>query len=70
MTIDKRIPFGFLGEWGKVYKLYNYNVKVGNVIEYQKSKYYDIGQDVQFRCGGSRKFTTTQTVKIWLAIVN
>ena len=25
--IDKRIPFGFLGEWGKVYKLYNSDKK-------------------------------------------
>lgn len=26
MTIDKRLPFGFLGEWGKVYKLHNADV--------------------------------------------
>ncbi len=23
ITIDKRVPFGFKGEWGKVYKIYN-----------------------------------------------
>ena len=63
MTIDKRIPFGFLGEWGKVYKLYNSDVKVGKVLRYQRSNYVDIGQDVQFRCAGNRTLQTTQTVK-------
>ena len=49
IRIDKRIPFGFKGEWGKLYKHYNYDENVQNVVMWQKSSYYDIGQDVQFK---------------------
>lgn len=48
IRIEKRIPFGFKGKWGRVYKLTNYN-ETSNEITYQRATYYDIGQDVQFK---------------------
>jgi len=49
IKVEKRLPFGFKGEWGKVYKLYTYEVVASNIIEWQKSSYVDIGDDVQFK---------------------
>lgn len=48
MRIEKRIPFGFKGEWGKVYKNYVFDETKEN-IEYQRNNYVDIGEDVQFK---------------------
>ena len=47
IRIEKRVPFGFKGKWGKVYKLTNFNN--GSPIIYQDNTYYDIGYDVQFK---------------------
>lgn len=66
--IEKRVPFGFLGEWGKVYKLYNSDHFSGeddsDIIEYQQSNYADIGQDIQVKhqIGTTRKLELSQTV--------
>lgn len=50
IRIEKRIPFGFMGEWGKVYKQYVYDEKTAqDVIKWQDNSYADIGQDVQFK---------------------
>lgn len=50
IRIEKRLPFGFKGEWGKVYKLYTFDETTEqNVIKWQKNAYVDIGQDVQFK---------------------
>lgn len=50
IRIEKRVPFGFKGEWGKVYKLYVYDeITEQNVIKWQGNSYADIGQDVQFK---------------------
>lgn len=50
IRIEKRVPFGFKGEWGKVYKLYVYDETTEqNVIKWQGNSYADIGQDVQFK---------------------
>lgn len=48
MTIDKRLPFGAKGEWGKCYKLYNY-FNSNDIIQYLDNLYYDIGQDIQVK---------------------
>lgn len=48
IRIDKRVPFGFKGKWGKCYKLTNYN-ETKNSITYQRNSYYDVGYDVQFK---------------------
>lgn len=48
--IEKRIPFGFRGDWGMLYKKYNYKVpSMKEVAYYQETNYYDIGMDVQFK---------------------
>lgn len=48
--ITKRVPFGFLGIWGKCYKLTTYNINyTSKKIQTQGNTYYDIGQDVQLK---------------------
>lgn len=49
ISIEKRIPFGFRGNWGKLYKKNNYNVNVKDVFQWKKTAYFDLGQDVQFK---------------------
>ncbi|MDE6597597.1 MAG: hypothetical protein K2K60_03050 [Clostridia bacterium] len=50
IKIEKRLPFGFMGDWGKVYKQYNFDEKTdGGLIKYQDSFYIELGQDVQFK---------------------
>lgn len=50
IRIEKRVPFGFRGEWGKLYKLYTADVTDKNgLIKYSKAYYREIGQDVQFK---------------------
>ena len=63
LRIDKRIPFGFGGQWSKVYKLYVTDDEQSNGLIYQKGFYVDIGQDVQLHCDGDKKKTTTQVVE-------
>lgn len=62
MNIDRRVPFGFGGEWGKVYKLYTADDKSSGII-YQQGFYVDIGQDVQFHCDIDKRQETTQVVE-------
>lgn len=50
IRIDKRVPMGFSGEWGRLYKLYNADVKAEDEIIYQDSHYRDIGQDIMLQC--------------------
>lgn len=53
MRIEKRLPFGFLGDWGKLYKRYTEDkectVDGNRIIEYEQNYYVDIGMDVQFK---------------------
>lgn len=66
IRIEKRLPFGFRGEWGKVYKLYTQDEKTENeTIEFQKGYYADIGQDVQFKhqSGVDKTLELSQTVQ-------
>ena len=50
IRIEKRIPFGFMGDWGKLYKQYNFEEKTNkSVVKWQDSAYVDLGQDVQFK---------------------
>ncbi len=48
IRIEKRIPFGFNGLWGKCYKQTTFD-KPTNQINYQGGTYFEIGQDVQFK---------------------
>lgn len=48
--IEKRIPFGFRGDWGKLYKKYTYSDTTAlEVVSLKKQSYADIGADVQFK---------------------
>lgn len=50
IRVEKRVPFGFKGEWGQVYKSYNVEEKTSaQVVLWGKNYYADIGQDVQFK---------------------
>ena len=49
--IEKRLPFGFMGQWGRVFKPFDYDmVDVDNEkIAYNAREYVEIGMDVQFK---------------------
>ena len=50
IRIEKRIPFGFRGDWGKVYKRFVFDETTNKeVIKYQDVNYAELGQDVQFK---------------------
>ena len=50
IRVEKRVPFGFKGEWGQVYKSYNVEEKTSSqVVLWDRNYYIDIGQDVQFK---------------------
>lgn len=64
IKIDKRVPFGFKGMWGKCYKKTNYNETQDNVT-YQRTTYFDIGFDVQFKYlenGYDKQVINTQNI--------
>ena len=77
LTIEKRLPFGFRGEWGQVYKIYTptesevvntideFGDPTTKTIEWQSAHYADIGQDVQFKhqeSGFEKEFSIGQAV--------
>lgn len=60
---EKRIPFGFRGEWGKVYKKFVYDD--GEEIDYQNNSYSQMENDVQFKYlenGIDKSFNSTQPI--------
>lgn len=65
MRVEKRIPFGFHGDWGKVYKRYTTKdtllLQGGQIITYENNTYIDIGQDVQFKRVNDTTDSTEQT---------
>lgn len=67
IRIEKRLPFGFKGEWGKLYKRYNYEtLNAQGIIYRQNSAYKDIGQDVQFKYlshGVDKNVHVSQSIK-------
>lgn len=48
IRVEKRLPYGFVGEWGIVYKPCEYEEQVGD-IEYNKMQYVAMKMPVQFR---------------------
>lgn len=48
IKVEKRLPFGFRGDWGRVYKLYVFDEQKEN-IKYQNNNYVQIESDVQFK---------------------
>ena len=49
IKVEKRLPFGFRGEWGKVYKLFVFDEENNEGVEYQKNSYAQIDSEVQFK---------------------
>jgi len=51
--ITRRLPFGFTGDWGKVYKRYTFDTEAttdkAEVIPYEQNNYVWTGQKVQFK---------------------
>ena len=68
LKIEKRLPFGFKGEWGQVYKIYTPTQETGEspaIIRWQNASYADIGQDVQFKHpeeGFEKEYAYSQSV--------
>jgi hypothetical protein len=48
IRVEKRLPYGFVGEWGTVYKLCTFDQQIGD-IEYNKRQYVSMEMPVQFR---------------------
>lgn len=48
IRVEKRLPFGFRGEWGRVYKQYLVDESESD-ITYQNHNYIQIDSDVQFK---------------------
>lgn len=48
IRVEKRFPFGFVGDWGTVYKVNKWDSKEGD-IEYNKRQYVAMSMPVQFR---------------------
>lgn len=70
IKIEKRVPFGFKGKWGKCYKNSIFDVAVNDSIIYQDDTYYDIGSDVQFKYledGVDKSVMNSQAVKNMVA---
>lgn len=67
IRIEKRIPFGFMGDWGKLYKLYVYDEETDKAtVKWQNNTYMDLGMDVQFKYleeGIDKQDTPSQTVE-------
>lgn len=48
IRVEKRFPFGFVGDWGTVYKVNRWE-ETEDDIEYNKVRYVAIAMPVQFR---------------------
>ena len=49
--VEKRIPFGFKGQWGRVFKPFDFDMvdSDNEQIKYNSRDYVEIGMDVQFK---------------------
>lgn len=62
----RRIPFGFTGDWGKLYKLFTDDDDItidGQTITYEKNHYVDLGVDIQFKKDSEITTETEQQIK-------
>lgn len=49
---ERRLPFGFVGDWGKLYKPFTDeldSVEGNETVNYQETNFVDIGVDIQFK---------------------
>lgn len=49
IKVEKRLPFGFRGEWATLYKLYTYDDINNGVIQYQNHNYLKIPTKLQVK---------------------
>lgn len=53
IRIEKRLPYGFTGKWGRLYKMYAYDdnsqVVDNEVITYMRKNYVELGMDLQYK---------------------
>lgn len=49
IKVEKRLPFGFRGEWATLYKLYTYDDIQNNVVQYQNHNYLKIPTKLQVK---------------------
>lgn len=49
IRVEKRLPFGFRGDWGKLYKPYKFDAETNNVVEFQGVEYVELKNLVQFK---------------------
>lgn len=52
IRIEKRLPFGFVGLWGRVYKKFSYDnseTYKNEVVELNRKNFIELGMDVQFK---------------------
>lgn len=66
VQVEKRLPFGFKGEWGNVYKLYTFDVLDGeDIIQYQDNNFLKVRGAAQFKFienGTDRVVENTQAI--------
>lgn len=49
IKVEKRLPFGFKGEWATLYKLYTYDDINNSIIQYQNHNYLKIPTKMQVK---------------------
>lgn len=60
IRVEKRLPFGFVGLWGKVYKKFGFNINVSDKITYQSTNYVAMQDLVQFKEANIRNISFSQ----------
>ena len=63
---ERRIPFGFRGDWGTLYKRYTEGCSLdlkNETIHYEDNNYVEIGMSIQFKPVGEIVVTKEQTLK-------
>lgn len=62
---QRRIPFGFRGDWGIVYKRYtegcSSNIK-NETITFERNNYVDIGASIQFKPVDDNAYSSEQSI--------
>ena len=65
IKVERRVPFGFRGDWGKVFKKYTdlEELKLdGRVIKVESNYYVSLDDDIQFKQVGDITSANEQTL--------
>lgn len=63
---ERRIPFGFRGDWGTLYKRYTEGCSLdlkNETIHYEDNNYVEIGMSIQFKPVGNMSSSSEQVIK-------